>query len=97
MIMRGPEGEVMPQEGVFLEVVPMERVVFTDAFTTGWIPAGPFIVGFLEFADEAGKTRYSAGARHWTVESCAQHEAMGFTEGWSKVAEQLEAVAKRIA
>ncbi|MET3825301.1 uncharacterized protein YndB with AHSA1/START domain [Sphingomonas sp. PvP055] len=63
MIMRGPAGEVMPQEGVFLEIVPMERIVFTDAFTKGWIPAGPFIVGFMEFADEAGKTRYSAGAR----------------------------------
>jgi uncharacterized protein YndB with AHSA1/START domain len=61
VIMHGPEGEVMPQEGVFLEIVPMERIVFTDAFTKGWIPAGPFIVGFMEFADEAGKTRYSAG------------------------------------
>lgn len=97
VIMRGPEGEVMPQEGVFLEIVPMERIVFTDAFTKGWIPTGPFIVGFMEFADEAGKTRYSAGARHWTEEACAQHEAMGFTVGWSKVAEQLEVVARRIA
>ena len=97
MIMRGPEGEEMPQEGVFLEVVPMERVVFTDAFTKGWIPAGPFIVGILEFADEAGGTRYTASARHWTEEAHAQHEAMGFAEGWSKVAEQLEEVAKRIA
>ena len=97
VIMHGPEGEFMPQEGVFLEIVPMERIVFTDAFTKGWIPAGPFIVGFMEFADEAGKTRYSAGARHWTEEACAQHEAMGFTDGWSKVAEQLEVVARRIA
>jgi uncharacterized protein YndB with AHSA1/START domain len=97
MIMRGPEGEEMPQEGIFLEVVPMERVVFTDAFTKGWIPAGPFIVGILEFADEAGGTRYTASARHWTEEAHAQHEAMGFAEGWSKVAEQLEEVAKRIA
>jgi len=97
MIMRGPGGEEMPQEGIFLEVVAMERVVFTDAFTKGWIPAGPFIVGILEFADEAGGTRYTASARHWTEEAHAQHEAMGFAEGWSKVAEQLEEVAKRIA
>ena len=97
MIMRGPDGEEMPQEGIFLEVVPMERVVFTDAFTKGWLPAGPFIVGILEFADEAGGTRYTASARHWTEEAHAQHASMGFTEGWSKVAEQLEEVAKRIA
>jgi uncharacterized protein YndB with AHSA1/START domain len=97
MIMRGPNGEEAPQEGVFLEVVPMERVVFTDAFTAGWIPAGPFIVGVLEFADEDGKTRYTASARHWTAEAKAQHEAMGFVEGWGTVAAQLEEVAKRIA
>ncbi|MGY2733691.1 SRPBCC family protein [Sphingomonas sp. UYP23] len=97
MRMRGPSGEESPQEGVFLEVVPMERIVFTDAFTKGWLPAGPFIVGFLEFADEDGKTRYVAGARHWTAEAKAQHAAMGFIEGWSTVAAQLEQVARRIA
>lgn len=97
MILRGPNGEEAPQEGVFLEVVPLERVVFTDAFTAGWIPAGPFIVGVLAFADEDGKTRYTASARHWTAEAKAQHEAMGFVQGWTTVAEQLEEVAKRIA
>ena len=34
-----------PMEGVILEVVPNERVVFTNAFTVGWIPQAPFMVG----------------------------------------------------
>lgn len=97
MIMRGPNGEESPQDGVYLEVVPMERIVFTDAFTAGWHPQGPFIVGIMEFADADGGTRYTASARHWSAEAKAQHEAMGFIEGWGKVAEQLEEVAKRIA
>lgn len=97
MIMRGPNGEQSPQEGVFLEIVPMERIVFTDAFTHGWHPAGPFIVGILEFSEEDGKTRYTASARHWSAEAKAEHEAMGFTEGWGTVAAQLEEVARRIA
>ena len=97
MIMRGPNGEEMPQDGVYLEVIPLERVVFTDAFTAGWKPAGPFMVGMLEFAEEDGKTRYAGSARHWSAETMAQHEAMGFADGWGKVAEQLEEVAKRIA
>ena len=97
MIMRGPNGEESPQEGVYLEVIPHERIVFTDAFTAGWHPAGPFMVGTLAFADEDGKTRYTASARHWTAEAMQQHDAMGFTEGWGRVAEQLEEVAKRIA
>lgn len=97
MILRGPDGEELPQEGVFLEVVPEKRVVFTDAFTKGWVPAGPFMVGFFELTPQGDRTHYRAGARHWTAEARAQHEAMGFMPGWSKVAEQLEEVAKRLA
>ena len=96
LIMRGPNGEEMPQEGVFLEVVPKERVVFTDAFRTGWIPQGPFMVGFMEFTPQGDKTHYRAGARHWSAETMEQHKTMGFEAGWSKVAEQLEDVARKL-
>ena len=89
MIMRGPEGETNPVEGVFLEVTPNRRFVFTDAFKVGWIPQTAFMVGSFEFADEGGKTRYTASARHWTAEAMAQHETMGFADGWGKAADQL--------
>jgi uncharacterized protein YndB with AHSA1/START domain len=94
MIMRGPNGEESPIEGVILEVVPQESVVFTDAFTVGWIPHTAFMVGFFRLEDEDGKTRYTAGARHWSAEALKQHEAMGFAEGWGAVATQLEDVTK---
>ena len=94
MIMRGPDGEEHPMEGVFLEVTPGRCFVFTDAFKAGWIPQTAFMLGYFEFADEGGKTRYTAGARHWTEEALKQHEAMGFTEGWGKVAEQLAELAE---
>lgn len=94
MIMRGPNGEEHPQEGVMLEVVPNKRFVFTDAFRAGWIPQGPFMVGFFEFADEGGKTRYIAGCRHWTEEACEQHKAMGFVDGWTAAAAQLAELAE---
>ena len=95
--MYGPDGEVMPNEGVYLEVIPERRIVFTDAFAQGWNPAGPFMVGGFEFEPEGDKTRYRGWARHWTAEAKTQHEAMGFEAGWGKVAEQWEAVARRIA
>ena len=42
--MFGPDGEETgPMEGVFLEVVPGERVVTTDAYAAGWVPQTPFI------------------------------------------------------
>ncbi|TPG12159.1 SRPBCC family protein [Sphingomonas oligophenolica] len=95
--MYGPHDEVQPNEGVYLEVLPERRIVFTDAFRDGWYPQGPFIVGFMDFAPEGDQTRYRGGARHWTREAMEQHQAMGFETGWTKVAEQLETVAKRIA
>ena len=96
-VMHGPDGESFPDNGVYLEVVPRERVVFTDAFTHGWHPAGPFMVGILEFADEAGGTRYTGTARHWTAEAAEKHRAMGFEQGWGQAAEQWEEVARRLA
>lgn len=95
--MYGPDGEVMPNEGVYLDVAHERLIVFTDAFTQGWQPAGPFMVGSFEFEPQGDKTLFRGRARHWTEEARAQHEAMGFTTGWGIMAEQWEAVAKRIA
>ena len=97
MIMRGPDGEEMPQDGVFLEVTPGVRFVFTDALTAGWAPQRPFIVGTMAFANEGGRTRYTATARHWTQEAYDRHESMGFEQGWTAVAAQLAALAEREA
>jgi len=94
MTMHGPNGEVMPQEGVFLEVVPGQRYVVTDAFTAGWKPAGPFMVGTWEIAPEGTGTRYTGSARHWAREAYEQHKAMGFIDGWTAVAAQLKALCE---
>ncbi len=97
IVMNGPNGEVVPNRGVYLEVVPNEKLVFTDAFTSAWAPSEkPFMVAELTFADEGGKTRYRAVARHWSEEDMKTHQAMGFEEGWGIVATQLEAFAKTI-
>ncbi|HRD28759.1 MAG TPA: SRPBCC family protein [Caulobacter sp.] len=88
--MKDPEGNEFPNPGVYLEVVPNRRLVFTDAFVGDWVPAGPFMVAIVEFAPlEGGRTRYRATARHWTAEAKAQHEQMGFLEGWGQCADQL--------
>jgi hypothetical protein len=42
------EGNVMDNNGVYLEVVPGEKLVFTDAYTEGWKPAPePFMTAIL--------------------------------------------------
>jgi len=63
IVMRGPDGKDMPNRGVYLEVVPDERLVFTDAYTKAWEPSEkPFMTVVLTFEDEGGKTRYTARA-----------------------------------
>jgi uncharacterized protein YndB with AHSA1/START domain len=96
--MRGPNGEEVVNPGVYLEVVENQRLVFTDAFTSAWVPsAKPFMVGILTFEDLGdGTTRYTAVVRHWTVEDREAHAAMGFEQGWGIAADQMEALAKTL-
>lgn len=97
IVMNGPNGEVAPNRGVYLDVVPYEKLVFTDAFTDAWMPSQKaFMVACVTMADEAGKTRYTATVRHWSVEDRDAHEKMGFYEGWGKATDQLEALARTI-
>jgi uncharacterized protein YndB with AHSA1/START domain len=90
IVMAGPDGTEMPNPGVYLEVVPNERLVFTDAYTEAWQPSQkPFMTVILTFEDEDGKTRYTARVRHWTLEDKETHEKMGFHQGWGICADQL--------
>jgi uncharacterized protein YndB with AHSA1/START domain len=96
-LMKGPNGESHLNVGVFLEIAPLERLVFTDAYASGWAPsAKPFFTGIVMFADDGGGTDYTARARHWTAEDCAAHGAMGFHDGWGKAADQLETLARSL-
>ena len=97
MVMSGPDGETEAIEGVFLEVIAGRRVVFTDAFSAGWVPQTPFMVGFFEFAPKGSGTHYRAGARHWDEASMQQHAEMGFIDGWTTVANQLAEIAEAMA
>lgn len=64
-VMRSPEGELYPNQGVYLEVVPNEKIVVTDAFTEAWKPSEkPFMTAVMTFENEGGKTRYTARALH---------------------------------
>ncbi|MCF1743526.1 SRPBCC family protein [Paradevosia shaoguanensis] len=96
VVMRDQDGNDYPNRGMYLEVVPNEKIVFTDAYTGDWQPSDkPFFTAVLTFEDEGGKTRYTARARHWTVEDRQAHEKMGFHEGWGMCADQLEELLKR--
>jgi uncharacterized protein YndB with AHSA1/START domain len=94
IVMQDENGNRYPNAGVYLELIPNRKIVVTDAFTGGWKPSGkPFMVAEIlleELPD--GKTKYTATARHWTMEDKEAHEKMGFHEGWGQCADQLAAL-----
>ncbi len=98
VVMRGPDGTDMPNPGVYLEVVPNERLVATDAYTKAWEPSEkPFMTVVLTF-EKLGdsRTRYTARVIHWSAADRAMHEKMGFYPGWGQCLDQLVALAQTL-
>lgn len=98
IVMADENGNRYPNPGQYVEVVPNEKLVFTDAFVGDWVPSErPFMTAQLTFEDAGnGQTRYIARVMHHTVEALQQHEAMGFHDGWGTTAEQLEQALKAL-
>ena len=96
-VMRSPEGEEHPNTGCYLEVVPHERLVWTDALLPGYRPsAQPFLTAILTLEARGQGTRYRAVALHRDAAERQRHEEMGFHAGWGKALEQLVAYAKTL-
>ena len=96
-VMLDPEGGEHPNNGIFLDFVAGEKLVFTDAMTEGFEPSeNPFMVAALTLTDEGRATRYRAVVRHFSEDARKKHEEMGFHPGWNAAADQLEALAKTL-
>lgn len=97
--MKGPDGEIMPTTGQYLDIIEGESLTFTDAFVGSWIPGdvAPFMVGYVKLSDgPKGSTVMEWGARHWSDEAVEQHKAMGFEAGWGAAAAQLDTLAQSL-
>jgi uncharacterized protein YndB with AHSA1/START domain len=98
MTMNRPDGQSIQIRGVYLEVIPNERLVWTDGFFAGWEPnPNLMIVGTrtLESLPNGG-TRYTATARHWTKEACETSAAMGIRQFWQDAFERLVKVCEKL-
>jgi len=94
-VMRSPEGEEHPHVGCYLEIVPNERLVWTDALLPGYRPAeNPFITAIVTLEARGKGTRYTATALHRDTAERTRHEEMGFYGGWGKALDQLVAHSK---
>lgn len=104
-VMRSPEGQEFDNLGCYLEVVPNERLMWTNALEPGFRPAGPpaeataechrlLFTAVLLLEPHGSGTRYTAIAMHGEPSAKQQHEAMGFKEGWGAALDQLVELAK---
>lgn len=96
-VMCSPEGKEFPNSGCYLEVIPNQKLVWTNALLPGYRPVNPRQVGTEDFyftavvliePHEQG-AKYTAIAIHGNQEDCKKHEDMGFQEGWGKALDQL--------
>ena len=89
-VMRSPEGQEFPNVGCYLEIVPNERLVWTDALLPGYRPAQePFFTAVLTLEPRGSGTLYTAIAIHRDEDGRKKHEAMGFHTGWGQVFDQM--------
>lgn len=95
-VMCSPDGQEFPNVGCYLEVVPGERLVWTDALTAGYRPtAKSFMTAIISLEPHAGGTKYTAIALHSDEAARRRHEEMGFHRGWGSALDQLVAHVKR--
>ena len=89
-VMRSPEGQEFPNLGCYLEVVPHERLVWTDALAPGYRPSSePFFTCALTLEAHATGTQYTVVAMHADESTRNRHDEMGFFGGWGQCLDQL--------
>jgi uncharacterized protein YndB with AHSA1/START domain len=84
-------------DAAFLVVDELRRIVFTNAIDSAWRPAHPEPVPMtaeITLGDHPDGTDYRVIVRHGDPAAKAQHEKLGFMDGWGSVTEQLARVVE---
>ena len=94
--MTDPKGRQMtPFGGEYLEIIPNEKIVFTDAFE---LPGAEEMVMTVTFDEQDGKTTVTVRTTFANLAQKATHVGAGMVEGLSLALEQLDTlVTKRVS
>jgi uncharacterized protein YndB with AHSA1/START domain len=93
--MRSPDGNIYPMKGKFREIVPPERLVFTNIAVDA---AGHTIIEGLTtvtFAEKGGKTTMTLHTRGRAVVDYAVGYLKGMEAGWTGSIDKLERLLTR--
>jgi uncharacterized protein YndB with AHSA1/START domain len=96
-VMCSPEGQEFPNLGCYLEVIPNEKLVWTNALLPGYRPVNAkaistddfYFTAVISIEPHEQGAKYTAIAIHANQEDCKKHEDMGFQDGWGKALDQL--------
>jgi uncharacterized protein YndB with AHSA1/START domain len=106
-VMQSPEGQKFPNLGCYLEIIPNQKLVWTNALEPDFRPAkqpetspGHECAEFLMTASilletVADGTKYTALVQHANKDARITHEKMGFEAGWGACLDQLVAILKK--
>ena len=91
VVMKMPDGSLMPSEGCFLVADRYKRLIFTDAVMKGFRPAETtFMTADIELTPKDGGTLYRVHVMHASAAQKDEHEKMGFHDGWGTTLRQLD-------
>jgi uncharacterized protein YndB with AHSA1/START domain len=105
-VMQSPEGQRFPNNGCYLEIIPNQKLSWTNALEPDFRPANQpeaspdhecaelLMTAILMLEAHENGTKYTAIAMHPNKASRKRHEDMGFHEGWGTCADQLVAFIK---
>jgi uncharacterized protein YndB with AHSA1/START domain len=89
-VMRSPDGKEYPNVGCWLEVLPQDRLVWTDALLPGYRPSPtPLFTAVVELEAHGSGTRYTVRALHADPATRKRHEEVGFRSAWGTALDQL--------
>lgn len=90
IVMRGPDGVDYPMTGVFNEIVPPEKLVFTSIVDDG-ADVHFEVLTTVTFTEQGGKTELTLQARVVAASEAAAMHLNGMQEGWTQSLARLGA------
>jgi len=93
--MRSPDGAVYPMKGEIREIVPPERLVFTNNALDGDGNRVTEGLTTVTFTDEGGKTKLTLHTRGAAVVEIAVKYLQGMEYGWTQSIDKLQALLAR--
>ncbi|OQW70561.1 MAG: polyketide cyclase [Proteobacteria bacterium ST_bin12] len=105
-VMQSPEGQQFDNTGCYLEIIPNQKLVWTNSLKPEFRPAKQVLANPDHPCEEfmmtasilletvAGGTKYTAHVMHAHPEARIKHEQMGFEQGWGICLDQLIAMIK---